>query len=395
MKKLILILLLIPLVGFGQSQIVNGIEVSAPKEYVKTGNLTWSKGNNTFIVQSVDIILNPDEIAKNTYPDLKFLRTDEFELNGKQYKIGFNSANKGSQLIGMMAIVKEKYSFLIAATVFSNEFKGTAKEKATAMYSEIYYLMSYSAGKFDFKNELLNQKKANKYSDWYRVNNKFENISDDPFTPDIIIDSSYAYTFGKLKTMNIIDTSIKPKLMVNKKGLVILSVPLELERNFILDKYGWGKVAGKKYNDLLKKNPKKIISQLKEKLNKQDDDGIRFELKIAFDGKTENTVLIKIPQKIKESLLNKKPLIINLEFDKGYDFIKKLKSKPKILIKLSLLGEVDKTIFYTERLDYMLDGKNFWSTAVRPAFIYSLKNYDSNSYYEFSLSGSSKALDFN
>ena len=145
MKKLLLLLLFIPLVSFGQTQIVNGIEVSAPKEYVKTGNLTWSKGNNTFIVQSVDIKLNPDEIAKSTYPDLKFLRTDEFDLNGKKYKIGFNSANNGSQLIGMMAIVKGNYSFLIAATVFINEFKGTAKEKVTAMIGEIFYLMSYSA----------------------------------------------------------------------------------------------------------------------------------------------------------------------------------------------------------------------------------------------------------
>ena len=149
MKKLLLLLLFIPLVSFGQTQIVNGIEVSAPKEYVKTGNLTWSKGNNTFIVQSSDIKLNPDEIAKSTYPDLKFLRTDEFDLNGKKYKIGFNSANNGSQLIGMMAIVKGNYSFLIAATVFSNEFKGTAKEKVTAMIGEIFYLMSYSAGQLN------------------------------------------------------------------------------------------------------------------------------------------------------------------------------------------------------------------------------------------------------
>ena len=149
MKKLLLLLLFIPLVSLGQSQIVNGIEVSAPKEYVKTGNLTWSKGNNTFIVQSSDVKLNPDEIAKSTYPDLKFLRTDEFDLNGKKYKIGFNSANNGSQLIGMMAIAKGNYSFLIAATVFSNEFKGIAKEKATAMYSEIYYLMNYSAGQLN------------------------------------------------------------------------------------------------------------------------------------------------------------------------------------------------------------------------------------------------------
>ena len=49
----------------------------------------------------------------------------------------------------MMAIAKGNYSFLIAATVFSNEFKGIAKEKATAMYSEIYYLMNYSAGQLN------------------------------------------------------------------------------------------------------------------------------------------------------------------------------------------------------------------------------------------------------
>ena len=149
MKKLLLLLLFIPLVSFGQAQIVNGVEVSAPKEYVKTDNLTWSKGNNTFVVQVVDVVLNPDEIAKKTYPDLKFLKTDKFELNGKKYKIGFNSGNKGSQLIGMMAVVKGKYSFIVAASVFSNEFKGTAKEKVTAMIGEIFYLMSYSAGQLN------------------------------------------------------------------------------------------------------------------------------------------------------------------------------------------------------------------------------------------------------
>ena len=46
MKKLLLVLLFVPLVSFGQSQMLNGIEINAPLGFKKTGNLIWEKGDD-------------------------------------------------------------------------------------------------------------------------------------------------------------------------------------------------------------------------------------------------------------------------------------------------------------------------------------------------------------
>jgi hypothetical protein len=52
MKKLILLLLFIPLISFGQSQIVNGIELNGRQGMTKTGDLTWEDDDSSISVVS-------------------------------------------------------------------------------------------------------------------------------------------------------------------------------------------------------------------------------------------------------------------------------------------------------------------------------------------------------
>ena len=53
MKKLLLLLLFIPLVSFGQSQIINGIELNGRQGMVKAGDLTWEDNDSSLSVVSI------------------------------------------------------------------------------------------------------------------------------------------------------------------------------------------------------------------------------------------------------------------------------------------------------------------------------------------------------
>jgi hypothetical protein len=52
MKKLLLVLLALPLISLAQSQKIHGVNLNGPKGFIKVGNLEWKEGNNFIGVQT-------------------------------------------------------------------------------------------------------------------------------------------------------------------------------------------------------------------------------------------------------------------------------------------------------------------------------------------------------
>ena len=148
-KSLLCLLIFFFLFSYGQSQKNNTTVISAPKEYKMIGDLTWSKGENIFKVLKIDISVDTKEALKNISSELKFIKEDEFKINDKKYKTDFYLVKNTNQLIGVMTITKDGYSYIFTAKISGNEFSGTEKEKLIGVIGEIYYLMSYSAVKLN------------------------------------------------------------------------------------------------------------------------------------------------------------------------------------------------------------------------------------------------------
>ena len=80
MKKLTLILLLIPLLSYGQSQTLNGITLNGPRGFEKTGEFTWNKGNDLINVMSINTFMSQDSYVEECK---KGTRTTEYLLTEK------------------------------------------------------------------------------------------------------------------------------------------------------------------------------------------------------------------------------------------------------------------------------------------------------------------------
>ena len=130
MKKILLLLLFVPLVSFGQSQIVNGIEINAPKGFVKTGDLNWSDGNDKVFIQYVkgnlanDLEVFKDWCSKGTrttkYVD--FLE-DEVQINGKTYPVCMQIGDN-DLFMSMVFVSRDGYTY----TIYSGTYIGDYEE---------------------------------------------------------------------------------------------------------------------------------------------------------------------------------------------------------------------------------------------------------------------------
>ena len=90
MKRLTLILLLIPLLLSGQSQTLNGITLNGPRGFEKSGEFTWNKGNDVINVMSINTFMSQDsyvEECKKGTRTTEYLYTEKVELSGKEYSI--------------------------------------------------------------------------------------------------------------------------------------------------------------------------------------------------------------------------------------------------------------------------------------------------------------------
>ena len=102
MKNLFLALLFTPAMIYSQSQKLNGIDLNGPKGFVKTGNLTWEKGNNIISVQSFEGKFTAkefEEICSKGSRATKYLSLETQEISGTEYQICLQFGDNGN-LIG-------------------------------------------------------------------------------------------------------------------------------------------------------------------------------------------------------------------------------------------------------------------------------------------------------
>ena len=119
MKKLLLVLLLLPLVSFGQSQMLNGIEVNAPLGFKKTGNLEWEKDDDIIIVSSIKQIWSDSDIKKGISQETRgssFIKFFELEINGINHFIALNRGKNGYSIL-MTGVKKNERIYFVTVGI--------------------------------------------------------------------------------------------------------------------------------------------------------------------------------------------------------------------------------------------------------------------------------------
>ena len=126
MKKLLLLLLFIPLVSFGQSQELNGISFNGPQNFKKTGNLQWNNGNENVFVNSVSGNIIDKKKLKSTCENgtraSDFIKSDVYNLDGVDYFICLQKG-KNTLVIGSTMVYRDGYTYIINASANPDDWE--------------------------------------------------------------------------------------------------------------------------------------------------------------------------------------------------------------------------------------------------------------------------------
>ena len=150
MKKLILLLLFIPLVSFGQTQIINGIELNGRQGMVKVGDLSWEDDDSSLSVISIGEQLytkkQKEDIAKqgNRYLNFEFSHNVEF-LNNTNHIAIFKAKEKIEGILlfqGQLVLEKDGFNYLIVSTSFSKGGKIADQEAIKKIHGNLGYMIA-------------------------------------------------------------------------------------------------------------------------------------------------------------------------------------------------------------------------------------------------------------
>ena len=129
MKKLLLIIILLPLISFSQSQMVNGISLNAPKDFVKAGDLHWSNGNENVIIQYFKGNFVNTSSEKSTCEEgsrsSDFIDFGQIEHDGKTIDICFQKGHNGLTIGGTM-IYRDGYTYNIMVSANPDDYQRAA-----------------------------------------------------------------------------------------------------------------------------------------------------------------------------------------------------------------------------------------------------------------------------
>ena len=110
MKKLLFLLLFIPLVSFGQSQVFNGISFDAPVNFKLTGDLEWRNAKEV-------ITITPSK-SKYTFEKFKSYcegmtnSFNKYQINGQELSICFGG--DGTTSVAQFVVYLNEYSFIVS-----------------------------------------------------------------------------------------------------------------------------------------------------------------------------------------------------------------------------------------------------------------------------------------
>ena len=143
MKNLFLALLFTPAMIYSQSQKLNGIDLNGPKGFVKTGNLTWEKGNNIISVQSFEGKFTAkefEEICSKGSRTTKYLSLETQEISGTEYQICLQYGDNG-MLIGQVPIYRNRNTYIVTVGSYTLDYE-ESKQVEESMY-QVFYMIGY------------------------------------------------------------------------------------------------------------------------------------------------------------------------------------------------------------------------------------------------------------
>jgi len=143
MKKLLLILLCLPLISLAQSQEIHGVNLNGPKGFLKVGNLEWKEGNNFIGVQTFKERMSVEEHTYACQQEIRainFLKMDKTEISGVEYSICIQTGDNG-MLIGQVPVYKNGYTFYVFAGTFPADYKESERMKLA--YDKLYFMIGY------------------------------------------------------------------------------------------------------------------------------------------------------------------------------------------------------------------------------------------------------------
>ena len=143
MKNLLLVLLFIPAMIYSQSQKLNGIDLNGPKGFVKTGNLTWGKGNDIITVQSFKrkfTVKEFEEICSKGSRTTEYLAMETEEVSGTEYQICLQYGDNG-MLIGQVPIYRNGNTYMVTVGTYTLDYE-ESKRIEESMY-QVFYMIGY------------------------------------------------------------------------------------------------------------------------------------------------------------------------------------------------------------------------------------------------------------
>ena len=125
MKRLLIFLFFIPFVSFGQSQIVNNINLNAPEGFKKVDDLHWNKGNENVIIQYfkgniIDITKAKSSCEKGSRAS-NYLEFNTIEIGGVDYHICIQEGDN-TLLIASTQVYKNGYTYMIMVTTNPDDY---------------------------------------------------------------------------------------------------------------------------------------------------------------------------------------------------------------------------------------------------------------------------------
>ena len=160
MKNILILLFLIsPFVCVAQSQVINGVDLNGPKGFVKSGNLTWSKGNDNVGVVVTNNYTSPAQRknyatkAENRYTT--FLFGQDYEINGVNSHVGVykvNESNGNTPFVGIVAVERDGYTYTLTASSLcvGNEYEkpaGSDRTLGQAAITQVFSILGYMIGR--------------------------------------------------------------------------------------------------------------------------------------------------------------------------------------------------------------------------------------------------------
>jgi len=266
------------------------------------------------------------------------------------------------------------------------------------------------------------EKESNNYFAWKKV----KITPNDPFKKNEV----YAYTYGKIIPSNAFNTSLKPKIEIKQSAadydgdgikddtqeILTFSLPFKMIKS---EFQTWNyyccnsKYVEKRWRDIGLKEYNKSRSGSNKYLKKNN---YKFSLLIVFDDKTE-LELEPFNHSYEDFTSKEKYYEIKVSQSMANEvFFKKLKTQSKFYLKFKFYhsnavkveyeedvdgnGKIDLGAYYGDSKKRKLNPKYDKKHTFNAGYKYTIKGYNSEfgdwseAYYEFSLSGSSKALDF-